>query len=224
MTGGALARLKGTLVPRVGGRLVTTLLRTARFELIAGQRIERDIVEAGVPAIYVLWHGRLLPCAYNWRGHGFGTLISQNRDGERITPMVEAWGYRVIRGSTSRGGTSALLSIVRALEGGVSVAITPDGPRGPREKMKLGPIRAAAKTGVPIVPVAAGAVRAWYLGRWDRFLVPQPFTWIPVGLGEPHYVGGGATAGELAASAARVEAELARLTQAVDEAAGAARR
>jgi lysophospholipid acyltransferase (LPLAT)-like uncharacterized protein len=214
-----LERLRGTVVSRAGGALITSLLRTGRQEMIHGAEWERDILLAGEPAVYVLWHGRLLPCSFRYRDHGFATLISRNRDGDYITRMIEGWGYRVVRGSSSRGGTSALRSIVRLLREGTSVALTPDGPRGPRQKMKLGPLRAARIAGVPLVPVSAGATAAWYFGGWDRFLVPKPFTWIPVAFGEPLEVPGESTETELDGSAEILEQRLNEITRMVDEAA-----
>jgi len=216
-------RAKSATISRLGGGLLTSLLRTTRLELIAGHEWERDILLARVPAVYVLWHGRLLPCSYFYRGLGFGTLISRNRDGDYVTRMIEGWGYRVIRGSSSRGAAGAQLAIVRALAEGTPVALTPDGPRGPRQKMKLGPLRAAQKAGVPIVPVAAGATSAWYFGRWDRFMVPKPFTWIPVAIGPPVTLPPDASATELGEIAVTIERDLDELTRIVDEAARAGR-
>lgn len=198
---------------RLGGSLVTALFRTTRSELVEGRSVEREIVETRVPAVFVLWHGRLLPCAYRYRNRGMGTLISRNRDGDYITRMIEGWGYRVVRGSTSRGGFSGLKELVRLVQQGASVALTPDGPRGPRQKMKLGPVQIARLTGAPIVPVTAAASRARYFGRWDRFLVPEPFAWLPCALGEPIRVDRSLEPPELALVAQRVEGELNRLTE-----------
>src|SRR5690606_8758609 len=132
----------------------------------------------GKPAIYLLWHGRLLPCSYYHRHHGLATLISRHRDGDYIAGVVQRWGFRTIRGSSSRGGAAALLQMERLLRDGVSLAITPDGPRGPRQKMKPGPLYAAQRAGVPVIPVTAGCSRAWWFEGWDRFMVPQPFARI----------------------------------------------
>lgn len=206
------------LISRVGGGLLTGLLATVRSELVHGHEIEETIVRPGIPAIYVLWHGRLLPCAYHYRHLGLGTVISRNRDGDYISGMIQRWGFHVIRGSSSRGAVGAQLAIVRALEEGRSVALTPDGPRGPRQKMKLGPLRAAQKAAVPLVPVAGAAAAGWYFGRWDRFLVPKPFTRAAVGLGEPLYLPRTASPDDLARSAILLENRLNALTRAVDEA------
>jgi lysophospholipid acyltransferase (LPLAT)-like uncharacterized protein len=212
-------RVQNALAARAGGALVTGIMRSVEPELILGAETEREFVRAQKPAIYVLWHGRLLPCAWNYRHLGLRTLISRNRDGDHITGMIQRWGFGVIRGSSSRGATGAQMGIVRALREGASVALTPDGPRGPRQKMKLGPIRAAMATGVPIIPVSAGAAAGWYFGRWDRFLVPRPFTWVPVALGRPIWTGEPSSEEDVEEVAARVEMALNNLTEIVDDAA-----
>lgn len=219
MASGVVRRIQGSLVSGVGGALVTGIMRSTRATLIHGEVTDQRFVRRGVPAIYVLWHGRLLPCAWYYRNLGLGTLISRNRDGNLVTGMIERWGYRVIRGSSSRGAVGAQLAIVRALRAGTSVALTPDGPRGPRQKMKLGPIRVASKTGVPLIPVSAGARSARVFGRWDRFVVPRPFTWLPVALGEPVWVHETASEDEMTEAALALERELDRLTALVDDAA-----
>jgi lysophospholipid acyltransferase (LPLAT)-like uncharacterized protein len=211
------------LVASVGGFVLDRLMQSTRIELIAGAEVEEAVVRARARAIYVLWHGRLLPCAYHYRNHGFGTMITRNRDGDYIAGTIERWGFRVIRGSSSRGGSTALRAVVRTLRSGTSVALTPDGPRGPRQKMKLGPVHAARLSGVPIVPVAAGATSAWYFGRWDRFLVPKPFTWIPIALGTPIEISTESTAEEVATVAELVERRLNELTGVVDDAANSRR-
>ncbi len=224
MTGNRRERIRTAVISRGGGAIVTNLLRSGRQELIHGREWERDILLAHEPAVFVLWHGRLLPCSYRYRNEGLATLITRNRDGDYITGMIESWGYHVIRGSSSRGGSEALREIVRLLKRGGSVALTPDGPRGPRQKMKLGPIQAARLANVPIVPVSASAASAWYFGSWDRFLVPKPFTRIPVAFGPPLMVDPATPAEELDRYALQAEESLNEITRMVDEAARGSRR
>lgn len=214
-----LQPLKTVAVGTIGGAVLTSLMHSTRSELIEGRRIESEIVEQRVPAIYVLWHGRLLSCAFRYRKYNLGTMISRNRDGDYIAGTIRRWGFTLVRGSSSRGGSTALRGIVRFLKGGQSVALTPDGPRGPRQRMKPGPLLAAQLAGVPIVPVSAGASRGRYFGGWDRFLVPAPFAWTPVALGEPIHVPGNTTAKELELLSSTVERSLNALTDLVDEAA-----
>jgi lysophospholipid acyltransferase (LPLAT)-like uncharacterized protein len=219
---GRLERVNRAVIAAAGGATVTGLMRSCRYDLITGHEVDRAIIRSRKPAIYVLWHGRLLPCAFHYRDLDFGTMITRNRDGDYITGMIERWGFNVVRGSSSRGGSAALRSVLRLLRSGRAVALTPDGPRGPRQTMKVGPLIAAQIARVPIVPVSAGAARAWYFGRWDRFLVPKPFTRIPVGVGEPIEVPEDAGDGKLEEIRLSIERRLNQLTDQVDEAARAA--
>lgn len=211
--------VKTAVISNLGGSVLTALMRSTRSRVIAGHEVEREWLDGGRPAVYVLWHGRLLSCAYRYRRHRLGTLISQNRDGDYISGVIQRWGFTVIRGSSSRGGSSALRRIVRTLKEGRSVALTPDGPRGPRQVMKPGPVTAAQLAGVPIVPITAGASSGRYFGSWDRFLVPAPFADTPVALGEPILVPEKLEESELAEVMRTVADSLNRLTTLVDEAA-----
>ena len=207
--------LRDRLLADAGGALLTSLMRTVRYDL-RDDRSFREWTGAGRPALWVLWHGRLLPCSFWGRGLGLGTLISHHRDGDLIARIVEGWGFRVVRGSSSRGGAGALRDLVRLLQEGVSVAVTPDGPRGPRQTMKTGPLVAAQLAGVPLLPVSAGGDRAWWFEGWDRFMVPKPFARVRLAYGEPFHVPPEAGEAELEEMAKAIEARLNRLTDEVD--------
>ena len=103
-------------------------------------------------------------------------LISSHRDGRFIARTVGNLGVNTIAGSSTRGGSSALRGILRALKGGEYIAITPDGPRGPRQRVGGTVIRLARTSGVPIVPVAIAARRCRVLDTWDQLLFSLPFT------------------------------------------------
>ena len=147
-------------------------------------------MEAGRPVIFVFWHGEMLPLMFQHVGQRIVLLVSEHRDGEIIARIGGSFGYEAIRGSTSRGAGRALLGVIRALESGVSVAVTPDGPRGPAHTFAPGALVAAQRAGVPIVPAVAHTARAWRLRSWDRFLIPKPFAHITVVYGDPTFVTG----------------------------------
>lgn len=174
----------GSAGAALGGRLLGALMGSCRYEEEGAEGFVRPW-SAGPPVIFNLWHGRLLGPTYHNRGQGVVTLVSQHRDGEYITRAVRRWGYTVVRGSASRGGRGALVELIRHVRAGRSLALTPDGPRGPFQRMKPGPVLIAQRTGAPIVPVGAAADRAWFFGSWDRFLVPRPFARIRIVYGEP---------------------------------------
>ena len=117
-----------------------------------------------------------------------GWLISPSVDGELGAMMVRRVGGHVIRGSSTATGARALRDYYEALvKEGVSPVITPDGPRGPRFEFKPGAILLAQMSGRPILPMAFAASRAWLI-KWDKFVVPFPFSRIAVAVGVPHYV------------------------------------
>lgn len=205
------------IIGAAGGALLDALLATTRFDVDAPATY-RALREARKPIVHILWHGRLLPLSYLHRGEGIATLISRSADGEYIARVVEHWGYHTTRGSSSRGGSRALRELVAHVRNGRSLAITPDGPRGPKGRLKGGAITAAQLTGAPMVPVAAGASRAWWIEGWDRFMVPKPFARIRVTYGEPIDVPRDADAGRLEAIRRHAESELDRLTREVDRA------
>jgi lysophospholipid acyltransferase (LPLAT)-like uncharacterized protein len=155
--------------------------------------------------IYCCWHGSLLPVAYLGRGYGVRIIASRHRDGEISARVLERLGFRAIRGSTGRGGTRVVLQALRS-SGRGDLAITPDGPRGPREVFQAGSVFLAARSGLPLVPVGCDADRAWRLASWDRFLIPAPFARVRVVIGEPLFVppdAGGRARQELRARAER---------------------
>jgi lysophospholipid acyltransferase (LPLAT)-like uncharacterized protein len=174
-------------VSALGQRALESILATCRITTV-GEENFRPFWDAGKPTVFVLWHGRLLPCTYHHRKQGVVTLVSRHRDGEYIARIVERWGFVPVRGSSSRGGLEALRELMRWVRRGRSLAITPDGPRGPREVMKPGPLLIAQRTGAPIIPTECTASRAWFFGGWDRFLIPQPFSRVTIEYGEPVWV------------------------------------
>lgn len=151
----------------------------------------RPLYEARRPLVYLLWHEVLLPLLWQHRGQGVAIVVSEAREGQYLTDLASSLGYRAVRGSSTRGGTRALLGAVRELREGRSVAFTPDGPRGPRRDLKAGVVAAAQRGGGVVVPIHAEADRAWRLHSWDRFLIPQPAARVTVTYGRPFEVGPG---------------------------------
>ncbi|HEV8264265.1 MAG TPA: lysophospholipid acyltransferase family protein [Gemmatimonadales bacterium] len=174
----------------VGPALVRVLAATWRFR-VGGVEHLRLLREARRPFVFVLWHSRILPLLFRHRREGIVLLISRHRDGEYLADLAERWGYGSVRGSTQRGGEVGLLGIVRALQGGAEVAVTPDGPRGPAQRVQPGAVAAAQHAGVPLLPVSARPSAAWWLQSWDRMCIPKPFATIDVVYGPPVDVGPG---------------------------------
>lgn len=117
-----------------------------------------------------------------------GWLISPSVDGELGAMMVQRIGGHVIRGSSTSTGARALRDYYEALvKNGVSPVITPDGPRGPRFEFKPGAILLAQMSGRPILPMAYAATHAWLI-KWDKFVLPVPFSRVAIAIGPPRYV------------------------------------
>lgn len=154
--------------------------------------------------VYALWHAQQLPLTLRHRTENVAVIVSQHRDGEIISRMVEGIGYRTIRGSSTRGGSEALRQLTRAASEGHSLAITTDGPQGPPRQCKPGAVLAAARTGFPIIPAAAAAVHAWTFSSWDRFFVPKPGSVVYLSYGDPIHVPADLDTGSTAAWQARV--------------------
>lgn len=163
----------------LGAFAIRALAVTWRYR-ITNEESYRALRARSEPFIFAFWHGQMLPLLWRHRGEGVAVVVSSHRDGEIIARIAEHLGFRTIRGSTSRGAARALLGIVRELENGAEVAVTPDGPRGPAQKFASGALVAAQRVSVPIVGVAAAASRAWRLRSWDRFMIPKPFSRVNV--------------------------------------------
>lgn len=171
-------------IVRLGGPLIRLLAMTWRYEEVNAAPW-RALRAGGRPFIFALWHGHLLAQTWLRRREGITVMISEHRDGEIIARLVESWGYRTVRGSTSRGAGRALLGMVRELQSGKEFAITPDGPRGPAGAVQGGVLLASQKSGAPIVTMRSEVSRAWRLRSWDRFMVPKPFARVRVTYGDP---------------------------------------
>jgi lysophospholipid acyltransferase (LPLAT)-like uncharacterized protein len=137
--------------------------------------------------IYAFWHEAILLPAYQYGGLPLKVLISKHADGELISQVCRFLHFDTIRGSTTRGGIRAVREIL-GLAGRYNVAITPDGPRGPRRQVQAGLMYLAARTGMSVVPVGFACHRCWRLPSWDRFMVPWPFSPAVAVFGQPHAV------------------------------------
>ena len=163
---------------------------TATWALLTGQDRQTPIVvfwHEYLPVVPVLW----------WRGRqdnpslSLNALISRHRDGRMIAGIMRRWDIGSVDGSSSKagrsdkGGASALRSLLVLLRAGKIVALTPDGPRGPRRMMQPGAAQLAAISGMPVVPIAAVCRPSWRIGSWDRMLLPLPFSRGTIRCGRP---------------------------------------
>lgn len=139
--------------------------------------------------IVTFWHGELLMQPFNYQKlkpkGKISAMISEHKDGEAITKTVEYLGIHSIRGSSTRGGTKALINAIKELKGGDDIAITPDGPRGPRHSVANGIVAISQKTNAKILTFNCKPTKYWQLNSWDKFIVPKPFGTLYFYVGEP---------------------------------------
>ena len=139
-------------------------------------RIRINGNDPAAPCAYVFWHSKVFPLPYSWRNRGICALVSAHRDGEMAAGLLLRYGYMLARGSSTRGGIRGGKKLLDALKKGASIAITPDGPKGPRWHFKEETFKLLEMAGVPAVLIGVGYSRHRKLGSWDRFEVPVPFS------------------------------------------------
>jgi len=164
-------RLIGFFAPWLIFFIYKFLCVTIRWEYV-GHRYSTE----SSPFVLGYWHARILMLPYAFRGWNGSLLISEHRDGSYIADAAKLMGFPSTRGSSTRGGARALLSLIRIAKEGRPVAVTPDGPKGPVEEMKMGVIHLAKKSGLPFRAACYASKRHWRVNSWDRFYVPKPFT------------------------------------------------
>jgi len=173
----------------IGSSIIRLIGVTWRIRTVDARPVD-TLRYDGQPVALLVWHGQLLPMLYVLRFQSVATLISTHKDGELIAQIAKRLGYRLIRGSSSKGADRALLGLVRALRDGSTVAVTPDGPRGPNRTLAPGALVAAHRAGAPVVAVGVHASRAWCLKSWDRFMIPKPFARVTIVFDSPMLVPG----------------------------------
>lgn len=193
-------------------------MSTVRYQGVFEARNVDPALGIGGPRIYLVWHENMLAPIYLRAGCRVAILVSQHRDAdllEAIASHSSHSGYECVRGSTYRGGATALRKLVERGRDG-NLVITPDGPRGPRRRLAAGPIYLASKLGMPIVPMGFGFTNPWRLSSWDRFAIPKPFSGCRVHLGSEIRLPQGIDRSEVEEARRHVESELNRVTESAE--------
>lgn len=133
--------------------------------------------------IYTFWHRHLLTMLCVFRGESISVPVSEHQDGEYVAQVMKKYGYRAVRGSTTRGSLKLLKGLLSEIKGGRNCAITPDGPRGPCYSVQPGFVLLSDKSGLPVCPIGIAVDRAWVFSSWDRFAVPKPFATVVINFG-----------------------------------------
>jgi lysophospholipid acyltransferase (LPLAT)-like uncharacterized protein len=173
--------------------IIRILNATYRVEKIIGAENIEPYIDSAAICAPCYWHqhhvvGSTLIRTWVRRGFKACFLVSGSVDGEVPERVARAWGAEVIRGSANQSGALALRDMQGMMKNGYSIVTTADGPRGPKYEFKMGAILMARIAGVPIIPIACAASSAWYLDRWDNFMVPKPFSKIVLAIGEPYTI------------------------------------
>lgn len=181
---------------------------TIRYEVRGWENWEAATLSNQKP-IYTFWHNRIFAAIHFWQERGIVVMTSQSFDGEYIARFIQRFGSGAARGSSTRGGVSALIEMKRLIRMGYGAAFTIDGPKGPRYVAKVGAVLLAKKTGQPILPFMITPRRFWEAKRsWDRTQAPIPFTRALVDIAPPIFVAAGADKRELEAKRDQLQAVL----------------
>lgn len=203
----ARKRAEIAIIASLGYPLLRLLGSTWAWKVSGAEHVEA-ITRRGLHPIHAFWHGRILPATIYFRDRGIVVITSENYDGEWIARIIGRFGYGTARGSTSRGGSKALLQLVRDVKA-KGVAFTLDGPRGPAEVAQPGAVWLAKATGNPLLPFHVEAASSWMLRSWDRTQIPKPFTTVAMAIAEPLYVPRHADAAALESWRGRLQDSLA---------------
>jgi len=175
------------IAPFLAHTFIRLILVTCRLSITNVEVFEKR-KEEGKNMIFVSWHSRLLVLPYYYRyRYGFKDLtmmVSQSRDGEMFKRLLEKFDIETVRGSATRGGMSAIKTLVRVTRNGRDTAIGLDGSKGPAFKVQPGALLLSQMTGVPLLPIIYDATRKIVLNTWDKMIIPLPFSRIHVTLGD----------------------------------------
>lgn len=162
--------------------------------------------------IYAFWHRAVFAAAWLWRKIGIAVMVSRSFDGEYIARTIAKLGFVPVRGSSSRGGGSALLGLRKHLEQGMPVAFTIDGPRGPKNVAKPGPVLLSRASALPMAAFYVAIDDAWSLNTWDALVIPKPFSKALVRVSRKMRVPADANDAQMAEFHKQLQAALERVT------------
>ncbi len=200
--------------------LITLLVNSLSFVEV-NPEVRRSLESDKQNYTLGFWHGKMLAGWFLGKQNNFMGITSKSKDGDVLAGLLSHWGYTVVRGSSSTGGKEVLEHAVNFLKTGGSVAVTPDGPKGPAMQLKPGIVVASHRAGTPIVLAGIGYSKSFHLKSWDSFSVPYPFSSVYIKYSEPLSVPVDATREKISEIIYSVESTLNRLEQEAEEIANA---
>ena len=168
-------KLAYSIICWIGAKYIKFVSFTTKWSFINKKYVE-IIWKKNESFILCFWHGRLLMMPLSWNNKKkINVLISAHSDGQLLSKTVKYFDIKTIIGSSSKGGSEAIRNIIKSLKSGISIGMTPDGPRGPRMKINSAIIKIASLTGNKIIPLSYSVKKKIFLNSWDKFLVALPF-------------------------------------------------
>ncbi len=169
--------------------LYEILVGKSSKNILINKKIIDDFKKNKIAVIYSFWHNRIFYLPYLYRKSNIAVMVSLHKDGELIARVMKKLGLVAIRGSTTRGGIRALVNIIKYIkENNISIAFTPDGPKGPKYEIQEGVLLAAQKSKAPIVPICWNCKKKKILNSWDNFILPYPFNTFVTVYGNPIWI------------------------------------
>jgi lysophospholipid acyltransferase (LPLAT)-like uncharacterized protein len=165
----------------------TVLCKTLRIKF-KNKNVIEELEKNKSNYVLAFWHGSMLLSWYTHRRRDLVALISKSKDGDLLSNLLKYWDYTVVRGSSTEGGEVALGILIDYAKNNKSVVITPDGPKGPRHKLKAGAVIAAKKSGIPLVLMGVGFKNKKHLKSWDEFEIPRLFSEANIIYSDPIYI------------------------------------
>jgi len=211
-----LKKILPYFAPLLACLFVRLLRATCRFKF-EGFEEYSDKLEKRENIIHACWHGRLLFCPYSyWGKNGITALVSHHRDGDMVARYFKHFNISAVRGSTTRGSLGGVKGLLKTAKSGGDLALTPDGPKGPRHEAQLGTIHMAKRTGFPIYPITFSARKRWVLKSWDKFVVPKFFNTIIFICGDAIHVDKDASDEDIELKRKELEQSLIEITERAD--------
>jgi lysophospholipid acyltransferase (LPLAT)-like uncharacterized protein len=201
----------------MGTRIVRLLSASLNFDYCSTGKAAVDPLQPPEREafLYALWHENFLIPIVRFGNPGVSALVSRHADGQLLGALLRSTGTGVVLGSTSRGGVAAIRELLRPGTG--HVAVTPDGPRGPRRLVQPGIVYLAARTGMRVVPIGVGHRKPWRVRSWDSFAIPRPFSRVRCVFGDPVAVPAQSESDALASHVWRLQGDLDRVTAAAQD-------
>lgn len=179
----SIDKIKKRAIPWILMILTRLITLTCRVKWHNRERLTAA-VDSQSPFILAMWHNCSTIAAWALQGQAITVIVSDSKDGEYVAAYGRLFGIESIRGSSSKGAANAVKKTLALLRKGKAVAITPDGPRGPKYELQSGVLWFAASNNAPVIPFHMESTRQWVLNSWDGHRFPKPFSTIHISIGK----------------------------------------